>query len=67
MIFTCPKCENNEKIMELLLALVIQLFYNEKGENINSDRNFSTYNLQCLKCGERFKVRTQLEKIIGET
>ena len=57
MVFTYPKCESNEKTMELLLALVIQLFYNEKGENINPDRNFSTYNLQC---GEPL----QLEKII---
>lgn len=57
MVFTCPKCESNEKTMELLLALIIQLFYNEKGENINPDKNFSTYNLQC---GERL----QLGKII---
>ena len=40
------------------------IIYNEKGENINPNRNISTHNLQCLKCGERFKVRTQLGKII---
>lgn len=69
MIFTCPKCGSNERIMELNVCTTCvgyPAIYNEKGENINPDRNISTHNLQCLKCGERFKVRTQLEKIIGE-
>lgn len=67
MIFTCPKCESNERIMELSVCTTCvgyPVIYNEKGENINPNRIFSTHNLQCLKCGERFEVHTPLGRII---
>ncbi len=56
----CPNCKEptvrTESGMNTVTAMYFAPRYDEKGNNVNPDRNIRTSNYHCSKCGKDYSV-----------
>lgn len=62
----CPKCGSQARIQGIstVTAAYYAPVYDENGINVNPDRNVTTTQWTCTKCGTNYTTKTVLGEII---